>query len=231
MPENFKDSPLNSEALFLPLNFREISEAEMQKAALDFYTLMSARRTVRDFSDKPIPKGILENVLLTAGSAPSGANMQPWHFVVVQNTDVKKKIRVAAEKEEREHYGGRASEEWLQALEPLGTDAHKPFLEKAPALIAIFLKKFTLDAEGKKHKNYYTSESVGIATGMLITALHNVGLTSLTHTPSPMKFLNKILDRPDTERPFLLLVCGYPAKGVEVPNIKRLSLNKISTFI
>ncbi|MGB0848442.1 MAG: nitroreductase family protein [Thiolinea sp.] len=192
---------------------------------------MSQRRTVRDFSEHPIPQEVLEYAIRTAGTAPSGANMQPWHFVVVKNTALKKRIRTAAEIEERELYEHRASEEWLDALAPLGTDANKPFLETAPALIAIFLKKFTLDEAGNKHKNYYTAESVGIATGMLITALHNAGVATLTHTPSPMKFLGKILERPDYERPFLLLVCGYPADEIMVPDIQRRELGDIATFI
>lgn len=203
----------------------------MQQAARAFFQLMSQRRTVRDFSEHPIPQEVLEYAIRTAGTAPSGANMQPWHFVVVKNTALKKRIRTAAEIEERELYEHRASEEWLDALAPLGTDANKPFLETAPALIAIFLKKFTLDEAGNKHKNYYTAESVGIATGMLITALHNAGVATLTHTPSPMKFLGKILERPDYERPFLLLVCGYPADEIMVPDIQRRELGDIATFI
>ena len=203
----------------------------MQQQAREFYQLMSKRRSVRDFSDQAVPASVLEDAILAAGTAPSGANMQPWHFVVVQDSEVKQKIREAAEIEERELYENRASEEWLDALAPLGTDANKPFLETAPALIAIFLKKVTIDEQGEKHKNYYTSESVGIATGMLITALHNAGLATLTHTPSPMKFLSQILERPSHERPFLLLVTGYPAAGTLVPDIKRLPLDKIATFI
>lgn len=203
----------------------------MQQQAREFYQLMSKRRSVRDFSDQPGPASVLEDAILAAGTAPSGANMQPWHFVVVQDSEVKQKIREAAEIEERELYENRASEEWLDALAPLGTDANKPFLETAPALIAIFLKKVTIDEQGEKHKNYYTSESVGIATGVLITALHNAGLATLTHTPSPMKFLSQILERPSHERPFLLLVTGYPAAGTLVPDIKRLPLDKIATFI
>ena len=216
---------------FIPLNFSLQEEASMQQQAREFYQLMSKRRSVRDFSDQPVPASVLEDAILAAGTAPSGANMQPWHFVVVQNPEVKRKIRLAAEVEERELYENRASEEWLDALAPLGTDANKPFLETAPALIAIFLKKVTIDEQGEKHKNYYTSESVGIATGMLITALHNAGLATLTHTPSPMKFLSQILERPSHERPFLLLVTGYPAAGTLVPDIKRLPLDKIATFI
>ncbi len=203
----------------------------MQQQAREFYQLMSKRRSVRDFSDQPVPASVLEDAILAAGTAPSGANMQPWHFVVVQNPEVKRKIRLAAEVEERELYENRASEEWLDALAPLGTDANKPFLETAPALIAIFLKKVTIDEQGEKHKNYYTSESVGIAAGVLITALHNAGLATLTHTPSPMKFLSQILERPSHERPFLLLVTGYPSEGTRVPDIKRLPLDKIATFI
>jgi len=203
----------------------------MQQQAREFYQLMSKRRSVRDFSDQPVPASVLEDAILAAGTAPSGANMQPWHFVVVQDSEVKQKIREAAEIEERELYENRASEEWLDALAPLGTDANKPFLETAPALIAIFLKKVTIDEQGEKHKNYYTSESVGIATGVLITALHNAGLATLTHTPSPMKFLSQILERPSHERPFLLLVTGYPAAGTLVPDIKRLPLDKIATFL
>jgi len=216
---------------FIPLDFSLLEEQAMQQQAESFYLQMSKRRSVRDFSDQPIPPSVLEHAILAAGSAPSGANMQPWHFVVVQNPEIKKRIRLAAEKEERELYDHRASDEWLDALAPLGTDADKPFLETAPALIAIFLKKVTIDADGTKHKNYYTSESVGIATGVLITALHQAGLATLTHTPSPMKFLTEILQRPSHERPFLLLVVGFPAEGALVPNIQRLPLSDIATFL
>ena len=203
----------------------------MAQSAQAFYQQMAKRRSVRDFSDQSIPPSVLEHAILAAGSAPSGANMQPWHFAVVQDAAIKQQIRQAAEIEERELYEHRASEEWLDALAPLGTDANKPFLETAPALIAIFLKKFTIDEDGTKHKNYYTSESVGIATGMLITALHQAGLATLTHTPSPMKFLSEILERPSHERPFLLLVVGYPEEGALVPDIQRLPLEKIATFL
>ncbi|MDE0748330.1 MAG: nitroreductase family protein [Porticoccaceae bacterium] len=216
---------------FIPLAFSVQEERVMEASAALFYQQMSKRRSVRDFSDQPIPRSVLEHAILTAGSAPSGANMQPWHFVVVQDPAIKKQIRDAAEIEERELYDNRASDEWLQALAPLGTDPNKPFLERAPALIAVFLKKVTIDEAGVKHKNYYPSESVGIATGMLITALHQAGLGTLTHTPSPMKFLTKILDRPSHERPFLLLVVGYPAAGALVPDIERLSFGEIATFI
>ena len=191
---------------FIPLDFKRQDEASMKQESQAFYRLMSRRRTVRDFSDQNLPRVVLENALLAAGTAPSGANMQPWHFVVVLDKAVKKRIREAAEIEERELYAHRASEEWIQVLVPLGTDANKPFLEKAPALIAIFVKNFTVDKLGDHHTYYYAAESVGIATGLLITALHKAGLATLTHTPSPMKFLNKILKRPNYERPFLLLV-------------------------
>lgn len=216
---------------FVPLDFIRQDEASMKQRALAFYQLMSRRRTVRDFSAQAVPREVLQNALLAAGSAPSGANMQPWHFVVVEDAAIKKQIREAAEVEEQKLYQHRASDEWLQALAPLGTDANKPFLQTAPVLIAIFLKKFTLDEQGVKHKNYYTAESVGIATGVLITALHNAGLATLTHTPSPMKFLSKILERPDHERPYLLLVCGYPADGALVPKLERRTLTDMSTFI
>ncbi len=222
---------MNSPADFIPLDFTRQEEESMLHESKRFFQLMSRRRTIRDFSDQNIPLGVLENAVKAAGTAPSGANMQPWHFVVVQDSAVKKRIRESAEIEERELYKHRASDEWLQALAPLGTDENKPFLEKAPALIAVFLKKFTVDESGRKHKNYYTAESVGIATGILITALHKSGLATLTHTPSPMKFLGEILERPSYERPFILLVCGYPADDVMVPNLNRRTLQEISTFI
>ena len=202
----------------------------MITSARMFYEQMAKRRSVRDFSNKPIPQSVIEHAVLAAGTAPSGANMQPWHLVVVQDAAVKSKIRAAAEIEEHELYASRASDEWLQALAPLGTDAIKPFLETAPALIAIFLKKVSIDTNGQKHKNYHTSESVGIETGMLITALHQAGLATLTHTPSPMKFLTEILERPSHERPFLLLVTGYPAEGATVPDIGRFSLDQTTSF-
>ncbi len=215
----------------IALDFETLDDETMQHESREFYKRMARRRSVRDFSDREIPAQVLENAIMAAGTAPSGANMQPWHFVVVQDPAVKKRIREAAEHEERALYEHRASDEWLSALAPLGTDANKPFLQTAPALIAIFLKKSTIDENGEKHKNYYTTESVGIATGLLITALHSAGLGTLTHTPSPMKFLSEILQRPDNERPFLLLVTGYPAEGITVPDIKRRPLEQISTFI
>ncbi len=213
------------------LQFSEQSHQDMLASAEDFYQSIKTRRTVRDFSERSFPREVIEQALLAAGTAPNGANMQPWHFVVVENPAVKRKIREAAEQEEREFYERRASEEWLEALAPLGTDAHKPFLETAPYLIAIFSKKFSFDEKGERHKNYYTSESVGIATGFLIAALHQAGVATLTHTPSPMKFLNGILQRPDNERPFLLLVVGYPSEGATVPNIDKFRLQDTTSFV
>lgn len=218
-------------AEFIPLNFTERSPEEMKERAESFYKLIKERRTVREFSDEPIPEGVLEHCLLAAGTAPNGANKQPWHFVVVQDADIKKKIRVAAEEEEHEFYNRRAPEDWLEDLVPFGTNEHKPFLETAPALIGIFAQSYHLTENGEKEKHYYVKESVGIATGMLITALHNAGLATLTHTPSPMGFLNEIMQRPAHEKAFLLLVVGFPAEGVEVPNIQKKSLAEISTFL
>jgi nitroreductase len=186
---------------------------------------------VREFSDRPVPRDIIETALRAAGTAPSGANLQPWHFVVVSGAETKKKIRVAAEAEEREFYEHRASDEWLDALRPLGTDSDKPFLETAPYLIAVFLQKFGELPDGRKVKHYYPVESTGLATGILITALHEAGLATLTHTPSPMKFLNEILGRPKSERPFLLLVVGYPADDAAVPDIERKPLEDFTSFV
>ncbi len=211
--------------------YKKLNENEMIKTSADFFSEVSKRRTVREFSSEEVPIEVIENCIKAAGSAPSGANKQPWHFVIVKNAEVKKKIRIEAEKEEQEFYNGRATEEWLKDLEPFETNEQKPFLEEAPYLIAIFEEKYSVDENGEQHKNYYTKESVGIATGILITALHNVGLVTLTHTPSPMNFLNKILDRPKNEKPFLLLVVGHPKEGTKVPNIKRKELNQIITIL
>ena len=192
---------------------------------------MARRRTVRDFSDRPVPREVIESCLRTAGSSPNGANLQPWHFVAVSDPALKHEIRVAAEEEEREFYTERAPNEWLEALAALGTDAEKPFLETAPWLIAIFAQPYRLLPDGRKMKHYYATESVGIATGFLVAAIHLAGLASLTHTPSPMGFLNKLLGRPTHEKPFLLLVVGHPAAGAVVPDIQRQSLAEISSFI
>ena len=212
--------------------YKEYPSEEMKERADAFLELMQSRRSVRDFSGRDVPREIIEQCIRTASTAPSGANKQPWHFVVVSDPEIQREIRIQAEQEEREFYERRAPEEWLKDLEPLGTDPEKPFLEKAPYLIAIFSESYSFDENsGQKQKNYYVKESVGIATGMLITAIHNAGLVSLTHTPSPMGFLNNILDRPSHEKPFLLLVVGYPAGSAKVPDIDKKPLEEISTFL
>ena len=210
--------------------WQEIPADEMKRRSAEFYAAVSQRRTVRDFSDRPVPREVIENALRAAGTAPSGANLQPWHFSVVTNAETKKQIRSAAEVEEQEFYEHRASPEWLAALEPLGTDSNKPFLETAPCLIAVFLQKFGKLPDGRKVKHYYPVESTGIASGILVTALHMAGLACLTHTPSPMKFLNEILDRPVSDRPFLLLVTGYPTEDATVPDISRKTLDEFVSF-
>jgi nitroreductase len=216
------------EARFVPLeNYQRYPESEMLDRARSFRQDIQRRRTVRDFSDEPVPEQVLIDCLATAASAPSGANMQPWHFVVVRDSGLKRRIRLAAEQEEREFYEHRASAEWLEALRPLGTDANKAFLERAPVLIAVFSQKFGLLPDGRKVKHYYPTESVGLATGFLLAALQHAGLASLTHTPSPMGFLNDILERPGNERPFLLLVVGYPADTATVPDITRKDLSEV----
>jgi iodotyrosine deiodinase len=216
---------------YIPLDFPELSPEEMRSRSRAFLDLMARRRSVRDFSDRPVDRAVIEACVRTAGSSPSGANQQPWHFVVVSDPHVKSRIREAAEKEERAFYEQRATEEWLNAISPMGTDASKPFLETAPYLIAVFAQRHGIDNDGNKAQHYYVAESVGIATGLLISAVHNAGLACLTHTPSPMGFLNEILDRPDNERPFLLLVVGHPAPDTRVPNVARKSLSQIATFI
>ena len=216
----------------IPLpDYREYPVDEMRQRLDDFFTEVNRRRTVREFSDRPVPRDIIETALRAANTAPSGANLQPWHFVAVSGAATKQKIREAAEIEEREFYEHRATPEWLAALEPIGTDSNKPFLEIAPYLIAVFLQKYGVLEDGRKVKHYYPTESTGLATGILITALHQAGLVCLTHTPSPMKFLNEILGRPKSERPFLLLVTGYPADDAEVPDISRKSLEEFTSFI
>lgn len=216
----------------IPLTtYIEYTPDEMLRRAAEFYDDIRRRRTVRDFADRPVPRAIIADALRTAGTAPNGANLQPWHFVAISDPAIKQRIRVAAEAEEREFYERRATQEWLDTLAPLGTDAHKPFLEIAPWLIAIFAQTYGVAADGRKIKHYYVSESVGIATGLLITALHHAGLVTLTHTPSPMGFLNELLGRPEQERPFLLLVVGYPADGVLVPDIRKKELHEIATFL
>lgn len=225
------EDPRMAENRQIPLAFQPLPEEEMIERSNAFFRQMNRRRSVRAFSGRPVPRSVIENCLRTASTAPSGAHMQPWHFVVVSDPAVKREIRLAAEEEERAFYEQRAPEEWLDALRPFGTDSNKPFLETAPYLIAIFAQRYHFDAAGNQVKHYYVTESVGIATGMLIAAVHNAGLVSLTHTPSPMGFLNQILARPEYERPFLLLVVGYPGDDATVPDLERKDLAEFCTFV
>jgi len=214
-------------------DFIEFPEAEMLSRSQDFYDLVKRRHSIRSFSDRAVDKEVIENCLKAAGTAPSGANHQPWHFVAINSADIKKQIREQAEFHERGFYEGRAGKEWLAALKDLGTDANKPYLEHAPWLIAIFSQKKGGITEGDKNTNYYVHESVGIATGILITALHNAGLATLTHTPKPMSFLNKVCQRGDNERAYMLLIAGYPADDATVPahaQVKK-DLADIATFL
>ncbi len=208
------------------------SGSEMIERAQTFLALMKKRHTVRDFSEKPVPRQLIETCLLTAGLAPNGANRQPWHFAVLGPGGKRRIIREAAEEEERNFYAGRAGEEWLDALKPLGTNPDKPFLETAPWLIVVFAQRYEVGPDGAKRKNYYVPESVGIACGLLVTALHNAGLVSLTHTPSPMGFLNEICGRPDNEKPLMIVVAGHPAKGATIPKeaLSKKSLQEIASF-
>ena len=213
------------------LKFSNQTIKEMESNSKKFYNNIKKRRSIRDFNNKNFSIDIIKNALLAAGSAPSGANLQPWHFVIIKNSEIKRKIRLAAEKEEREFYNNKAPKEWLDALKPLGTDADKKFLEKAPYLIAVFEKKYSFSGK-EKIKNYYVRESVGSATGILISSLHFSGLAMLTHTPSPMTFLNKILKRPANEKPFILLVVGFPSKDAKIPVFakRKKTINDISTI-
>ncbi len=212
---------------YIPFTF---SEEEMIKRSSEFYEWISNRRTVRDFSNKPIPKEVIDKLLLAASTAPSGAHKQPWTFCVVSNPEIKKQIRIEAEKEEQESYEGRMSKDWIKDLEPLQTDWRKPFLEIAPLLIVVFKKAYELESDGAKRTNYYVSESLGLACGFLLTAIHHAGLVALTHTPSPMNFLSKILKRPENERPFLLIPIGYSATETFVPDLKRKELKEIVQY-
>lgn len=207
-----------------------LSQEEILKESSTFYNLLNQRRSVREYADTPVPKEVIETLIKTAATAPSGAHKQPWTFCAVENPVLKSKIREAAEAEEKESYESRMSERWKKDLEPLGTDMNKPFLEIAPWLIVVFKKAYNLDENGDKQNNYYVNESVGIACGMLISAIHNAGLVTLTHTPSPMSFLSKILNRPSNERAFLLLPVGYPKFPTYVPDIKRKTIEETSVF-
>jgi iodotyrosine deiodinase len=211
--------------------FDSRSNEELLQKAQEFYQVMQRRRTIRDYSNRPVPREVIEYCIRAAGTAPSGANLQPWHFVAVSDSAIQRQIRVAAEREEKEFYEKRAPKAWLEALAPLGTDSNKPFLETVPWLIAVFAQPFRILADGTRSPTYYAIESVGIATGLLVTAVHSCGLAALTHTPSPMGFLNKILGRPSHEKPFLLLVVGHPADGARIPDISRKELNEISSFV
>ena len=219
------------EAIPLP-DRRDFSDQEMAERAQKFLAEMKARHSIRDFAATPVPRSVIEDCILAAGRAPSGANRQPWHFVAVGDPALKRQIREAAEAEERAFYEGKAGDDWLAALAPLGTDAAKPFLEIAPWLIVIFAERYRIDAERKIEKNYYINESVGIATGMLITALHCAGLATLTHTPNPMRFLNEICGRPENEKPYMILVVGHAAENATVPKEAKIkkSLDEIATF-
>lgn len=222
---------MTSEQAFVPFSHPlSLTEEAMRQRADAFRDLLDGRRTIRQYDSTPVDQSVIESCILAAGTAPSGAHKQPWHFAAISDPDIKKAIREAAEEEEEAFYGGRASDEWLEALRPFRTDAHKPFLETAPWLIAIFARNYDLASDGERSKNYYVQESVGIATGMLIAALHHAGLSTLTHTPSPMGFLNKVLERPSNERAVILLVVGHAASDAEVPDIQRKPLEEIASF-
>lgn len=217
---------------YIPHFIQRLSDAEQTKRAKAFYEQMRSRRTVREFSTEPVPLDLIEQAIATAATAPSGANMQPWRFVVVQDAEIKRRIREAAEVEERESYERRMPERWLRRLAQLGTDWHKPFLELAPYLIVVFRVDYEFDAAtNEREPTYYAAESVGISVGLLLAALHNIGLATLTHTPSPMKFLSEILGRPKNEKPFVLIPVGYPAEDVRVPDIERKPLDQIMQII
>lgn len=218
-------------ARYHSLDFVERPESEMLARAHDFRAAMTRRRTVRDYADRPVPRALIEDAVMTAATAPSGANQQPWTFVCISDPAVKSRIRAAAEEEEKTFYAGRAGEEWLNALAHLGTDWEKPFLEAAPWLIAIFGQRYGIGPGGERVKHYYMPESVGIATGFLIAALHQAGLATLTHTPSPMGFLNEICGRPDSEKALILLVVGYPATDCQVPVIEKKTLDDVAVFL
>ncbi len=219
---------MNEKQPFIPYSTTKSSSEDLIKNSEKYYQEINKRRSIRDFSDMEVPKEVIENIIKAAGSAPSGAHKQPWTFCVISNTKLKSEIRKLAEKEEYENYHGRMSDSWKEDLEHLGTDHIKEFLEVAPYLIVVFKKVFDLDKDKNKSQNYYVNESVGIAVGFLITAIHQAGLVTLTHTPSPMKFLQKVLGRPKNEKAFLLLPVGYPAKDCKVPDLKRKNLDEIS---
>ena len=211
----------------IPLRYEKPAEAEVAERARRFYEEMNRRRTVRDFSPEPVPAAVIEDLVRAASTAPSGAHRQPWTFVAVSDPEIKRRIRIAAEREEHENYGGRMPDEWLRALEPLGTDEHKPFLEIAPWLVVLFRQNYGVGPDGEHVRHYYVAESVGIAAGLFLTAVHQAGLVALTHTPSPMGFLRKILERPANETACLLIPVGYPAPGAQVPDLRRKPLDDV----
>jgi nitroreductase len=215
---------------FIPFDHHRISPDEMQQRSASFLNQMSKRRSLRAFSSDPVPRSVIENIILTASSAPSGAHKQPWTFCAISDAGLKSKIRSAAEAEEKINYSGRMSKTWIEDLAPFETNWSKPFLEMASWLIVVFKKSYGLAPDGSKKKNYYVNESVGLATGFLLTAIHQAGLVSLTHTPSPMNFLEKILDRPENEKAFLLIPVGYPAEDAQVPDLKRKGLDEVAVF-
>ena len=215
------------EPTFIPLSYQKPGSDEVARRARAFYDEMNRRRSVRAFSDEPVSLGVIQNLVRAASTAPSGAHLQPWTFVAVSTPSIKREIRVAAEQEERRNYGGRMPDDWLQVLEPLGTDAEKPFLEDAPWLVVLFRQDYGFDAEGGRRRHYYVAESVGIAAGMFLAAVHNAGLVALTHTPSPMGFLKRILERPDNETASLLMPVGYPKPDAQVPDLERKSLERV----
>ncbi len=216
---------------FIPLTYTPVTPEECLQRSAQLFEELNRRRSVRQFSDRPVTRGVIENLIRIASTAPSGAHKQPWTFVAVNAPKIKGDIRRAAEAEERRNYEERMSHEWLEALEPFATDWHKPFLEIAPWLVVIFQQTMERLPSGEKRKNYYVTESVGIAAGLFLSAVHQAGLVALTHTPSPMGFLSEILHRPPNEKPFLLIPVGYPAEGCEVPNLKRKDLEKVAVFI
>ena len=227
---SFKRPKMSNETNgFIPFEAQQFSEAEMKERAANFYRYMDKRRSLRHFSDQTVPKSVIEDLIKTASTAPSGAHMQPWTFCAISSAEIKLKIREAAEKEEYENYHGRMSDRWLKDLEPFGTDHIKPFLETAPWIIVVMKRSYEF-VDGEKKNNYYSTESVGLATGFLLAAIHNAGLVALTHTPSPMNFLARVLGRPENEKPFLLIPVGYPAKDAEVPKLDRKPLEEIAVF-
>lgn len=215
---------------FIPFIREVFSDDEMLERSESFFRWADKRRSVRDFSDKPVPKEVMENLIMTASTAPSGAHKQPWTFCLISNSELKSKLRELAEEEEKKSYGGRMSEQWLKDLEPLGTDWVKEFIDVAPWIVIVMKRAYEEGEDGSKMNNYYVNESVGLASGFLLMAIHNAGLVALTHTPSPMNFITKVLDRPENERPFLLIPVGHPAEDAKVPSLERKSKNQVIDY-